>query len=158
MATDPDVLAALQAAHNLEATASEKWHKQEHAFKDGQSRYPKLGRWFDRRHKEAYQRQHDIRKRIMRLGGTVETELGDTSYTDDVEDAFTAACDLLDELTEAWRAVRDAAKAAGDVETKEWLHGTMKDIQDVYKAGEAKQQQLKDLGLPLFLHKHSKTH
>jgi len=28
----------------------------------------------------------------------------------------------------------------------------MKDIQDVYKAGEAKQQQLKDLGLPLFLH------
>lgn len=155
MADDNPVIGALQNAHDLEATASEKWHKQEHQFKQGLGKYPKLAKWFDRRHKEAAGRQHDLRKRIMRLDGTVETNLGDTGYTDDVADAFTSACDLLDELDIAYRQVLETAHDTGDIETGEIFHGFLKDIESTYRKGEQKQQQIKDLGLPLFLHRHS---
>jgi hypothetical protein len=165
MAADPAVLAALQAAHNLEATASEKWHKQEHEWKQGRRQSPKLGKWFDRRHKEAYERQHDLRNVMIREGGTVETELGDTSYTDDPAAAFTAACDLLDELAAAHEDVAAALKAARKQSDpteasryramEEKFHGYAKDIRKSYLNGERKQQQLADLGLPLFLAKHS---
>jgi bacterioferritin (cytochrome b1) len=155
MAADPDVLAALQATHDLEATASEKWHKQEHQFKNAGAKYPKLGKWFDRRHKEAYERQHDLRKRIMKLGGTVDTNLGDTSYSDDVATAFDQACDLLDRLSDSYRGILQAAKDAKDTETREKFHYYLKDLQDIYLKGQAKQMQLADLGLPLFLLKHS---
>jgi chromosome segregation ATPase len=154
MSTDPALLAALQAAHNLEATASEMWHKQEHQFKNALTRYPKLGKWFDRRHKEAYQRQHDIRKHMMRLGGIVDTELGDTSYTDDVKQALQQACKSIDELSAAHEAVNQAAKAAGDKGTREKFHGYAHDLQKLRQRSEQKLQQLEDLGLPTFLSKH----
>lgn len=156
MAADQALLDALQAAHDIDATASEKWHKQEHQWKQGKGRYPKLARWFDRRHKEAFARQHDCRAQIMRLGGTVETKLGDTSYTDDPEKAFKTACNLLDDIRDAYQAVRDAAKEADDRATVERFHGYAKDIESTYLKGEQKLQQLEDLGLPLFFHKHSK--
>ena len=154
MSADPAVLQALQAAHNLEATASEKWHKQEHCFKVTLKHYPGLGCFFDRRHKEAYCRQHDLRKHMMNLKATVETELGDTSYTEDVEQAFTDACDLLDKLMDAYRDIRKAAKEwdtpKGDW-TREKFHGYVKDLEDIYQKGERRLQQIKDLGLPGFL-------
>ena len=43
MSLHPDVAKALQSAHDLEATASEQWHKQEHVFTDGPGDLPK--RW-----------------------------------------------------------------------------------------------------------------
>jgi bacterioferritin (cytochrome b1) len=151
---DEAVLAALQKAHDLEATASEKWHKQEHEFKQSMKRYPKLGKYFDRRHKEAYDRQHDLRSHIMRLGGTVETNLGDTTYTGDVKRAFDDSCALLDELADCYVDIIDAAKEAGDRWTREKFHGYIKDLKQTYAKGEQRLQQLKDLGLPLFLSKH----
>jgi hypothetical protein len=146
--------AALQAAHNLEATASEKWHKQEHQFKDGETQYPKLGKWFDRAHKAAYDRQHDLRKQMMRFGYYVETELGATDYTEDAKEAFEQACDLLDELMDAHLAVSAAAKAVGGRKGKairEAFHGYLAALECIYKDGEAKQRQIKDLGLAGFL-------
>jgi hypothetical protein len=151
MNADAAVIAALQAAHDLEATASEKWHKQEHQWKNGETKYPKLGKYFDRRHKEAYQRQHDLRKHMMRLGATVDTTLGDTGYTDDVKEAFTDACGLLDKLSEAHEAVRVAAKEAGDRDTIEAFHGVTHDLRKIYKHGEQKLRQVDDLGVPMFL-------
>lgn len=166
MATDPDLMAALQGTHDLEATASERWHKQEHEFKCGKRRVPKLGRWFDRRHKEAYERQHALRNAIIQLGGTVTTTLGDTSYTPDPRQAFEDACELIDQLAASHQDVEDAikaaVKAADDGNEKTWyralhekFHGYAKDLRRIYRKGEHKQQQLEDLGLPLFLHKHS---
>jgi hypothetical protein len=163
---DPDVVAALQAAHNLEATNSERWHKQEHAFKQGKGRYPKLGRWFDRRHKEAYARQHDLRCTLMSMDQDVPTEIGDTSYTDDPGKAFADACESIDALAAAHQRIndvtREAAKNDDDDTNKAWyrairekFHGYAKDLRKTYRKGEHKQQQLEDLGLPLFLHRHS---
>jgi len=151
VALDPNVESALQAAHDLEATASEKWHKQEHQFKSGLTRYPALGKWFDRRHKEAEARKHDIRKWMISNGSEVDTNLGDTGYTDKPMEAFEAACDLLDELTDAYGAIHVAAGEADDRETCERFHGYSKHVADVYHDGEQRQRQLKDLGEPLFL-------
>ncbi len=155
MATHPDVLSALQSAHDAEATASEKFHKQEHAFKQGEKHIPKLAKWFDKRHKEAYARQHDLRGHMMRLGGTVETNLGDTSYSDDPGEALKGACKTLDGLSDAYSDVHDAAKEHGERETNEKFHGVSNCIQKTYKKGQQKQQQLADLGPALFIHKHS---
>jgi ferritin-like metal-binding protein YciE len=145
------VVAALQAAHNLEATASEKWHKQEHLFKNSSHRYPKLGKFFDRRHKEAYQRQHDIRKHMMRMGETVETELGDTSYTDDAGMALSDACVRLGDLANAYEVIRDAAKEAGDTWTREKFHGYIQDLNRICHKTEQRLQQANDLGTQTFL-------
>jgi ferritin len=145
------VLAALQAAHNLEATASETWHKQEHLFKNSVHRYPKLGKFFDRRHKEAYQRQHDLRKHMMRMGGTVATELGDTSYTDDARQALYDACVRLADLAGAYESIRDAAKDAGDVATREKFHGYIQDLKRTCHKSEQRLQQVDDLGTQTFL-------
>jgi hypothetical protein len=154
VAADEAVIEALQEAHNLEATASEKWHKQEHQFKDALSKYPKLGKYFDRRHKEAYERQHDLRKHMMRLGATVDTKLGDTSYTADVKQAFNDACNLLDDLCACYKMILKAAKDAGDTWTRETFHGYISDLKKAYANGEQRLEQLEDLGLPLFLSKH----
>jgi bacterioferritin (cytochrome b1) len=148
---DPEVLGALQVTHDLEATASEKWHKQEHAFKNTLKKYPGLKRFFDRRHKEAYCRQHDLRKQMMRIGGSVETNLGDTSYTEDPQEAFEVACNLLDKLMAAYQVIRDTAKEAGDTDTREAFHGYIHDLKKIYQMGEQKLQQIEDLGLPAFL-------
>lgn len=155
MPLDPDVLAALQAAHDAEATASEKWHKQEHQFKEGEGKYPKLKKWFHRRHREAYCRQHDLRCWMIKQGGTVDTNLGDTSYSNDPEKAFSDACDTLDGLSDRYRDLLKAAKDAGDAETREKFHGYLKHLQSTYKKGEQKQQLLADLGPVLFKLKHS---
>ncbi len=155
MSAHPDVLSALQTAHDLEATASERFHKQEHAFKQGERKMPKLAKWFDKRHKEAYGRQHDLRNHMMRNGGTVETNLGDTSYSDDPGEALKGACKTLDGLSDAYNGVHDAADNRGDRETREKFHGTSKSIQKVYKKGEQKQQMLADLGKALIIAKHS---
>jgi len=155
MSANPDVLSALQSAHDAEATASEKFHKQEHAFKQGDRSMPKLAKWFDKRHKEAYQRQHDLRGHMMRLGGTVETNLGDTSYSDDPGEALEGACKTLDGLSNAYGDVHEASEDHGDRETSEKFHGTCKSIQKTYKKGEQKQQMLADLGPALFIAKHS---
>jgi hypothetical protein len=155
MAADEALLSALQEAHDLEATASELWHKQEHAFKVGPLRIKRLAKWFDRRHKEAYDRQHDLRRHIMRLGGTVETNLGGTGYSNDPGEALETACDVLDDLKDAHEAVRDAAKKAGDRGTVERFHNYQRDIQSVYAKGQQKQAMLKELGQALFIHKHS---
>jgi hypothetical protein len=162
----PEVLSALQDAHDAEATASEMWHKQEHAFKQGMHRIPKLGKWFDKRHKEAYARQHDLRATIMTHGGVVDTNLGDTSYSDDPGEALKTACKTLDGLAACHQKIndvtRDAAQASGDDSEKanlrgirEKFHGYAKDLHRLYRKGEHKQQMLKDLGLPLFIAKHS---
>jgi bacterioferritin (cytochrome b1) len=151
VSADPKVLAALQAAHDAEATASEKWHKQEHAFKNTLKKYCGLKRWFDHRHKEAYDRQHDLRKQMMRLGGTVETELGDTSYTEDPNQAFGEACAIFEDLISKYEDIRTAAKDAGDFDTREAFHGVIHDLNKTYQMGEQKLQQIKDLGLPAFL-------
>ncbi len=155
MKAHPDVLSALQSAHDAEATASEKFHKQEHTFKQGSRAIPKLAKWFDKRHKEAYARQHDMRNYMMRLGGNVETNLGDTSYSDDPGEALKGACKTLDGLSDAYNDVHEAAHDNGDRETCEKFHGVNKDIQKTYKKGEQKQQQLADLGKALFIAKHS---
>ncbi len=155
MSTHPDVLTALQSAHDEEATASERFHKQEHAFKQGEKHIPKLAKWFDKRHKEAYQRQHDLRGHIMRLGGNVETNLGDTSYSDEPGAALKGACKTLDGLSSAYSDLHEAAHDNGDRETCERFHGVSKSIQKTYKKGEQKQQMLKDLGPALFIAKHS---
>lgn len=155
MKLHPEVLAALQSAHDAEATASEMWHKQEHAFKQGEHRIPKLAKWFDRRHKEAANRQHAIRGHMMRFGGTVETNLGDTSYSDDPAGALKIACDTLDGLIEAYQGIQDAAFDHSDQATSEKFHGRVHGLRKLYKKGEQKQQQLTDLGPELFVHKHS---
>ncbi len=155
MPTHPDVLAALQVAHDAEATASERFHKQEHAFKEGEKHIPKLARWFDRRHKEAADRQHDIRNHMMRAGGTVETNLGDTSYSDEPAGALKSACKTLDGLIAAHHGIQEAAEEHGDRETAEKFHGYSKDLEKTYQKGQQKQQQLADLGPALFIHKHS---
>ncbi len=155
MSLHPDVSKALQSAHDAEATASEKFHKQEHAFKQGERHIPKLAKWFDKRHKEAYARQHDLRGHIMRNGGTVETNLGDTSYSNEPGEALKGACETLDGLTDAYSDVHETAEDRGDRETAEKFHGVSKSIQKTYKKGQQKQQQLADLGPALFIHKHS---
>jgi hypothetical protein len=164
MQADPDVIDALQTAHDLEATASEKWHKQEHAWKDGPVCYHGLKRFFDRRHKEAFARQHDLRSCLMGLGAVVDTNLGDTSYSADPADALSSALDAIDELLAAHQAIndttRDAAKAADDDTDKaryravrEKFHGYAKDLVKIRQKVEHKLEQLKALGLPLFLSK-----
>ena len=87
----------------------------------------------------------------MRLGGYVATELGDTDYTDDVEHSFTDTCDLLDELIDCYQTIRDAAKEAGDTDTREAFHGVIHDLKLIYQAGEQKLQQISAIGLPGFL-------
>ena len=155
MALHPDVAAALQDAHNLEATTSEAFHKQEHAFKDTPQKLSKLGKWFDRRHKEAYGRQHDIRKHLMRHGETVDTNLGDTSYSTDPGEALEMACDRLDKLRDAHSAIQAAAREQDDHDTREKFDGYSHDLQKTYQKGEQKQQLLKTLGPQLFAAKHS---
>lgn len=151
MPDDKAVLDALQTLHDLEASASEKWHKQEHCFKNTLKKYHGLGKWFDRRHKEAFCRQHDLRKQIMRMGGYVATNLGDTDYTDDVLQAFKDACATLNEIMDGYAAVNEAAKAAGDKDTREALHGYFHDLKKIYQKGEQAQQQITDIGLSGFL-------
>jgi len=164
---DSDLIDALQAAHDAEFTASEKWHKQEHAFKDGTTAYPKLKKWFHKRHREAVCRQHDCRKTLMELGATVDTNLGDTSYADNAPDAFEQACDTIDGLRAAHQAVFEAANAARKNASdpadrasyraiNEKFHGYARDLDKLYLEGDRKQQLIKDMGLPLFLSKMTK--
>jgi|GEM_PF-1883211 len=166
MNVDPAVIEALQEAHNLESTASEKWHKQEHQWKQGKGRYPKLGKWFDRRHKEAHCRQHDLRDVMVRIDAYVETDLGDTSYTDDPAEALSQAVELLEQLAAAHQVVndvtRDAAKESDDNTEKAWyrairerFHGYARDLQQIHRKAEQKEQLLSDVGLPTFLALHS---
>src|SRR5271166_49638 len=165
MTAHPDVLSALQTAHNAEATASEKFHKQEHAFENAGRKIPKLAKWFDKRHKESYQRQHQLRNTIMEHGGTVDTELGDTSYSEEPGEALKKACTTIDGLAVAHQAVHDSVKDAEGTSSdeekayhrgiREKYRDTVKDLHKTYLKGERKQQMLKDLGPALFIHKHS---
>ena len=168
MNVNPAVVMALQAAHDLEATASEKWHKQEHQWKQGRGKYPGLGRWFDRRHKEAYCRQHDLRSVMIGQDIYVETDLGDTSYTDSPGEAIDQAIELLGKLAAAHQVVndvtRDAAKESESDSDKAWyrairerFHGYAKDLHQLYRKAEQKQQLLTDVGLQTFLALHSKA-
>ncbi len=166
MTAHPDVLAALNDAHSAELTASKQFHLQEHEFKEGKRKIPKLAKWFDRRHKEASEREHDVRKTTIAHGGTLEPKFGDTSYTDDPGEALEKACKTLDGLSAAHEAVdaatRKAGKAEEDDANKAYYRGIRdkhrdfaQDLHKVYRKGEQKQQQLKDLGPALFIAKHS---
>ncbi len=160
------VSAALQSAHDAEATASEQWHKQEHVFTDGPGDLPKLGCFFDKLHKKAYKRQHKLRNTLLRHGHDVETNLGDTDHTEEPGEALTAARRTLGGLMAAHQAVndatRDAAKEADDGEEKavlrgirEKYHGTAKKLDLQAQKVDRKQRQLKTLGEAFFAHKHS---
>jgi hypothetical protein len=161
--TSPAVLAALQVAHDANATLSEKWHKQEHEFKVGLKKYPKLGKWFDRRHKEANDRQHELRRHIQRNGGKVGTALGDTSYytardlksPEDMKSLFTDTAASLEGLHDRHAAVYEAAEKAGDRETCERFYGVHKELAGQARKARRKAQMVDDLGLPEFLAKHS---
>jgi hypothetical protein len=166
MNVDPTVVEALQTAHDLEATASEKWHKQEHQWKQGRGKYPGLARWFDRRHKEAFCRQHDLRSVMIGQDLYVGTDLGDTSYTDSPREAIDQAVDLLEELAAAHQVIndvtREAAKETENDTEKAWyrsirerFHGYAKDLQQIHRKAEQKQQLLADVGLQTFLALHS---
>ncbi len=155
MPTHPEVMSALQKAHDAEASASEKFHKQEHAFTDGDRKVPKLAKWFEKRHEEAADRQHDLRGHMMRAGGEVKTMLGDTSYSQDPGEALKSACKTLDGLSAAYRGIHDASEKHGDRETAEKFHGVNRSLEKTYHKGEQKQQMLKDLGPALFQAKHS---
>jgi len=158
----PATLAALQVAHDAEATASERWHKQEHEFKVGIRKYPKLASWFDRRHREAALRQHELRRHIQRLGAKVGTALGDTSYytardlktPEDMKNLFTDAATSLEGLHDRHAAVYDAAEKAGDRETCERFHGVHEDLASLARKARRKAQLVDDLGLPEFLAHH----
>jgi hypothetical protein len=162
MQTHDDVLAALQSAHDAEATASAAWHKQEHEFKAGPGKYPKLGKWFDRRHKEAADREHDLRRHIQKLGGKVETNLGDTSYwqhkdvkTDEgMKALFNETADTLESLHDKHAAVYAAAEKARDRETCEKFHGVHHEIKEQARKARKQAQHVADLGLSDFLSKH----
>jgi len=166
MTTHPDVLSALHDAHNAEATASEQFHLQEHEFKRGERRIPKLAKWFDKRQREAADRQHDVRNTIMAHGGTVKTELGDVSYSSEPGKALEKACKTLDGLAAAHQgvheAIHDRLKSDDGDEDKAYYRGIQEkhlgfasDLHDKYQKGQQKQQQLKDLGPALFIAKHS---
>ncbi len=166
MPLHPDVSAALQTAHDLEATASEQWHKQEHVFTDGPGDLPKLGKFFDKLHKKAYKRQHKLRNTLLKHGEDVDTNVGDTSHTADPGEALTAARQTLGGLLAAHQAVndatRDAAKETDDGEEKavlrgirEKYHGTAKKLDLQAQKVDRKQRQLKTLGEAFFAHKHS---
>ncbi len=166
MPLHPDVSAALQQAHDAEATASEKFHKQEHVFTDGPGDLPKLGKFFDKLHKKAYKRQHKLRNTLLRHGEDVDTNVGDTSHTEDPGEALTNARKTLGGLMAAHQAVndatRDAAKETDDGEEKavlrgirEKYHGTAKKLDLQAQKVDRKQRQLKTLGEAFFAHKHS---
>ena len=114
MTAHPDVLAALNDAHSKELTASKQFHLQEHEFKDGDRRIPKLARWFDRRHKEASEREHDVRKTAMAHGATLVPKFGDTSYSDEPGEALEKACKTLDGLAAAHERVDVMTRKAGN--------------------------------------------
>ena len=166
MQAHPDVLKALSDVHNAEATASEKWHKQEHEFKEGDSKIPKLGEFFDKLHKKAFKRQHKLRNTLIKHGGDVDTKLGDTSYSDDPGEALKSAHATLTDLMAKHQAVnevtRDAADATKDGAAKaayrgirEKYHGTACKLHDLCRKVEQKHGQLKAMGSQLFVAKHS---
>ncbi len=163
MKPSSSVLAALQAAHDAEATASERWHKQEHEFKVGDSKLKGLGKFFDKRHKEAYARQHDLRRHIIRLGGEVQTNLGDTSYwrthevksEDGMAKMMDETADHLDHLHDLHAKIHDAADRAGDRETQKRFMGHPEDLMNESRKARRKSQQVRDVGINLFLAKHS---
>jgi hypothetical protein len=152
---DDGVMGALQAAHDENATASEAWHKQEHEFKVGPARVKKLAKWFHRRHREAYDRQHQLRRHIMRLGGTVLTNLGDTGYHADVADAMGDAALRLGALAKVHAGLVDAAIAGDDHDTAKRFQGHCKDLQSTLHKAEQKRAAIDELGKPLFVAKHS---
>ncbi len=155
MSLHPDVRSALQSAHDLEATASEQWHKQEHNFKQGDRSIPKLAKLFDKLHKGAYGRQHDLRNHMMKQGNVVETNLGDTSYEDDPAAALKSASKTLGKLNDAHRNIQETADAHDDRETCEKFHGVCKGLECKQHKVDQKVQQAKDLGPALFIAKHS---
>jgi len=166
MPLHPDVSAALQSAHDAEATASEQWHKQEHVFTDGPGDLPKLGKFLDKLHKKAYKRQHKLRNTLLKHGEDVETNVGDTEHTEDPGEALASARKTLSGLLAAHQAVndatRDAAKETDDGEEKavlrgirEKYHGTAKKLDLQAQKVDRKQRQLKTLGEQFFAHKHS---
>ena len=166
MSLHPDVSAALQSAHDAEATASEQWHKQEHVFTDGPGDLPKLGKFFDKLHKKAYKRQHKLRNTLLKHGEDVETNLGDTTHHDEPAKALHAARKTLSGLMAAHQAVNDATRSAADDTDdgeekavlrgiREKYHGTAKKLDLQAQKVDRKQRQLNKLGEAFFAHKHS---
>ncbi len=166
MTAHPDVLAALNDAHSAEATAAEQFHLQEHEFKRGERRLPKLAKWFDKRQREAADRQHDVRNTIMAHGGTVKPQFGDVSYSSDPGEALEGTCKTLDRLAAAHQGVHEAVhkrlKSDDEDEDKTYYRGIAEkhmgfaaDLHDKYQKGEQKQQLLKDIGREMFIAKHS---
>jgi len=160
--TSPQVLAALQVAHDAEATASEKWHKQEGDLKAGPKKFKGLGRWFHRRHRESYERQHDLRRHMQALGGKVATNLGDTSYytardlksPEDFQRLFSDAADTLSGLYDRHTAVTEAAEKAGDHDTCQKFFGVHHDLACQERKARRKATLVADIGLGEFLAKH----
>jgi hypothetical protein len=157
------VLSALQQAHDAEATASERWHKQEHEFKDGPRPVKGLGKLYDRLHKAAYCRQHDLRKHMMKLGSEVQTNLGDTSYWrgHEVRDEghmgamLDETADHLEQLHDLHAKIVDAANRAGDQETSNRFRGRPEELMKQARKARRRADQARDLGIKLFLHEHS---
>jgi ferritin len=166
MNAHPDVIKALNDAHNAEHSAYTRWHDQEHTFRQGDRKLPKLAKWFDKRNHEAKDREHDVRNTILKHGGTIERKLGDTKVSDDPEEALDMACKTIDGLAAAHQkvheAVSKASESAGPADKayyrgiSERHIGFAKDLHNVYHAGEQKQQLLKDVGPELFNAMHAK--
>ena len=160
--TSPAVLAALQTAHDAEASAAEKWHKQEGDLKAGPGKFKGLGKFFDKRHRESYSRQHDLRRHMQKLGGVVKTNLGDTSYMssrdlkspDDFQKLFNDTANTLSGLHDRHAAVYEAAEKAGDRETCEKFHGVHHELACQERKARRKAKLVGDLGLGEFLAKH----
>jgi hypothetical protein len=166
MDAHPDVIRALNDAHNAEHSAGVKWHDQEHTFRQGDRKLPKLAKWFDRRNHEAFDREHDIRNTLLKHGGEITRKLGDTEVSDDPDKALKMACDTIDGLAAAHQSVHEAvSKASEKASPKDRAYyraigerhlGFAKDLHDVYRKGEQKQQLLKDVGPEMFVSLHAK--
>jgi hypothetical protein len=166
MDAHPDVIKALNDAHNAEHSAGVKWHDQEHTFRQGDRKIPGLAHWFDKRNHEAFDREHDIRNTILKHGGEITRKLGDTKVSDDPGESLEMACKTIDGLAAAHQGVHEAiAKASEKAGPDDRAYyrgisekhlGFANDLHDIYRKGQQKQQLLKDVGPDVFRAMHAK--
>lgn len=117
---DKTVIDALNEAYKPVLTAFEQFHRQEHRF-EIKYRYMKLQKRFDCFVHAARCWRRAILNRIERLGGDVESVMGDVVVKDEIKDAYTATLELLTEIYDALAAAIKAAQAADDHPTHKIL-------------------------------------
>lgn len=115
-----DVIDALNAAYGPILTAFEEFHRQEHRFQV-KYQYKKLQCRYDKFVHCARCWRRAILNRIERLGGDVESKLGDVVVKDEVKDAYEQTLDRLTEIYDALGAAVPIAQEQNDHPTHKIL-------------------------------------